>query len=80
VTITGVALDITFTNPSGPCRLILVVVQGDGDDTIDWTNEADILFPGGVDPTLSTGAADVDVVVFYFDGVSYLGLFNGDFK
>ena len=53
VTITGVALDITFTNPSGPCTLVLYVIQGDGDDTIDWANEADILFPGGVDPVLT---------------------------
>lgn len=80
VTITGVALDITFTNPPGPCRLLLVIVQGDGDDTIDWTHEADILFPGGVDPTLSTGNGEVDIVAFYFDGTSYFGLFNGDFQ
>lgn len=80
VTITGVALDVTFTDPPGPCRLILIVVQGDGSDTIDWTNEASILFPGAVDPTLSTGSGDIDIVVFYFDGTSYLGLFNGDFS
>jgi hypothetical protein len=30
VTITGTTLDITFTNPDGPCNLTLVVVQGDG--------------------------------------------------
>ena len=80
VTITGAALDITFTNPAGPCYVILVVVQGDGDDTIDWTNEADIKWPGNVDPTLSTGSGDVDIVKFYFDGTNYLGLFNGDFQ
>jgi len=80
VTITGVGLDMTFTNPPGPCYLLLIVVQGDGDDTIDWDHEADIDFPGGVNPTLSTGAADVDIVKFYFDGTNYLGLFNGDFR
>lgn len=81
VTITGVALDITFTNPPGPCRLWLVVVQGDGDDTIDWTNEADIIFPGdGVDPVLSTDAGDVDMVTFIWDGTSYLGVANYDFN
>lgn len=79
VTITGVNLDITFTNPAGPCRLVLVVVQGDGSDTIDWTNEADILWPGGVDPVLSTGASDIDVVTFYFDGTDYFGVANYDF-
>ncbi len=80
VTITGVNLDITFTNPSGPCRLILVVIQGDGDDTVDWTNEADLKWPGGVAPTLSVGAADVDIVSFYFDGTNYYGVANYDFQ
>ena len=80
VTITGVNLDITFTNPPGPCRLWLVVVQGDGDDTIDWTNEADIIFPGGTDPVLSTGNGDVDVVTFIWDGTNYLGVANYDFS
>lgn len=80
VTITGTNLDITFTNPDGPCNLMLIVVQGDGDDTIDWTNEADILFPGGTDPTLSTGSGDVDVVSFYFDGTNYLGQAALDFS
>lgn len=80
VTITGTTLDITFTNPAGPARLLLVVVQGDGDDTIDWTNEADIKWPGGVAPVLSLGAADVDIVSFYFDGTNYYGVANYDFN
>ena len=79
VTITGANLDITFTNPSAPCRLWLVVIQGDGDDTIDWTHEADILWPGAVDPVLSTGAGDIDVISFIWDGTRYLGVANYDF-
>ena len=79
VTITGANLDITFTNPSAPCRLWLVIIQGDGDDTVDWTNEADILFPGGVDPVLSTGSGDIDLVTFIWDGTRYLGVANYDF-
>jgi len=80
VTITGTNLDITFTDPDGPCNLTLVVVQGDGNDTIDWSNEASILWPGGTAPTLSTGNGDVDVVSFYFDGQNYLGVSNLDFS
>lgn len=80
VTITGTNLDVTFTDPAGPCRLCLVVVQGDGSDTIDWTNEASILWPGATDPTLSTGSGDVDVITFYYDGDgSYYGVANYDF-
>ncbi|MBW2106677.1 MAG: hypothetical protein JRI26_11830, partial [Deltaproteobacteria bacterium] len=80
VTITGAALDVTFTDPASPCKLVLVVVQGDGDDTIDWTNEASILWPGAVDPVLSTGSGDIDLITFYFDGTSYLGVANYDFN
>ena len=80
VTITGAGLDITFTNPLGPCRLTLMIIQGDGDDTIDWTNEADILWPGkGTDPVLSTGAGDIDFVTFWWTGTYYLGVANYDF-
>jgi len=80
VTITGVNLDITFTNPLGPARLVLVVVQGDGSDTIDWSNETDIFWPGGVAPTLSTGSGDVDVVTFYWDATNYFGVASYDFR
>jgi len=78
VTITGENLDITFTNPSGPCRLTLKIIQGDGDDTIDWTNEADLKFPGKVDPVLSTGSGDVDLLTIWWDGFEYVGVANYD--
>jgi hypothetical protein len=71
VTITGVNLDMSFTDPPGACNLILVIVQGDGDDTIDWTHDTHIGAAGGTAPTLSTGNADVDIVAFYFDGTDY---------
>ena len=80
VTITGTTLDVTFTNPAGPCKLVLIIIQGDGDDTIDWSNEADIKCPGGVYPVLSTGAAAIDVVTFIWTGTVYLCVANYDFK
>ena len=80
VTITGADLDITFTNPPGPCRLTLMIIQGaGGGHTIDWTNEADLKFPGDVDPTLSTGAGDIDFVSFWWNGTFYIGVANYDF-
>jgi hypothetical protein len=71
VTITGVALDMSFTDPPGPCNLMLKIVQGDGDDTIDWTHDTKIGGPGGTAPTLSTGSSARDIVSFYFDGTYY---------
>lgn len=49
-------------------------------DTIDWTNEADIKFPGNVDPVLSTGSGDRDAVAFIWDGTRYLGIANYNFE
>ena len=80
VTITGTTLDVTFTNPAGPCKLVLIVIQGDGDDTIDWSNEADIKCPGGVYPVLSTTSAYIDVVTFIWTGTVYLCVANYDFR
>ena len=81
VTITGVALDITFTEPAAPGRYLLMIIQGDGDDTLDWEHEISPKWPGGVEPTLSTGNADVDFIGFFFDGTTtYYGLFNGNFE
>ena len=77
VTITGADLDITFTNPAGPCKdLLLIVIQGDGDDTIDWANEADLYAPGGVGPSLSTGSGDIDLVQFIWTGTYYICVAN----
>ena len=53
--------------------------KGHGDDTIDWSGVA-VLWPGNVEPTLSTGSGDVDIIGFWFDGTSWHGLFNGDFS
>ena len=80
ITITGTTLDITCTDPPSPCFLLLIIIQGDGDDTIDWTNEADIKFPGNVDPTLSTGSGDLDIVRMFWTGTLYVALFNGNFE
>lgn len=77
VDVTGL-LTATFTAPGTTGKCTLLIVQGDGDDTITWPGT--ILWPGGVAPTLSTGNAEVDIIVFYWDGTNYFGLFNGDFQ
>ena len=69
----GAANDtFTFTAPGGPCNLILVLKQdGTGSRTATWPNT--VMWPSGTAPTLSTGAAAVDLISFYFDGSSYFG-------
>lgn len=72
---------IRFTAPPGVAKVTMIIKQdGVGSRTIDWSNIANILWPGNVEPTLSTGAADVDIIVWIYDGTSWFGLFNGDFS
>ena len=62
----------TFTAPSGPCNLILKLVQdGTGSRTVTWP--ATVKWPEGTAPTLSTAANSVDIVSFYYDGTNYHG-------
>ena len=82
VDITGTNLAAAFTDPAGPCNLLLKVIQGDGSDTITWPSGApgDVLWPGGgTAPTLSTGNNEIDIISFYFDGTDYYGVANTDF-
>ena len=63
----------TFTAPTNPCNIILVLIQdGTGGRTATWPGA--VKWPGGTAPTLSTGSAAVDLVAFYFDGTSYHGV------
>ena len=71
---------ITFTNPSKPCNLLLIVVQdGTGSRTITWSGMT-IKWFGGVAPTLSITPNAVDIISFYFDGSIYYGQASLDFK
>lgn len=78
-TITAAPATLTFTAPGGPASLILRVVQGTGGNkTITWP--ATVKWPGGVSPTLSVTAADIDVCTFYYDGTNYYGQCATDFS
>ena len=69
----------TFTSPGGPCSLTLVMIQdGAGSRTSTWPGT--VKWPSnGTAPTQSTGAADVDIVTFFWDGTSYYGQAALDF-
>lgn len=63
----------TFTAPSGPCNILLKVVQdATGSRTVTWPGT--VKWPGGTAPTLSTAANSVDIVTFYYDGTNYHGV------
>jgi len=65
---------LTLTDPGGPCNLILKLVQdGTGSRSPSWSVSGSIYWPDGTEPTWSTGAGEVDIISFYFDGTDYYG-------
>ena len=69
----------TFTAPQGACNLMLRLIQdGTGSRTVTWP--ATVKWPGGTAPTLTTDAAAIDIVSFYFDGTNYWGMSGLDFS
>lgn len=69
----------TFTAPSNPCNLILILKQ-DGTGSRIPTFPASVLWSGGSMPTFTTGANAVDIVAFYYDGTNYFGVETLDFS
>jgi len=68
----------TFTAPSKPCNLILVLKQdGTGSRTATWP--VSVKWAGKVAPTLTTDGNAVDIVSFYYDGTNYHGVASLDF-
>jgi len=60
----------TFTNPEGPCHLLLKVIQDAvGSREPSWP--ANVYWPGGSSPNFTDLANAVDIVFFYFDGTDY---------
>lgn len=78
ITLTG-NCTFTFTAPNGPCSILLVLIQdGTGSRTVTWP--AAVKWPGGTAPTLSTGAAAVDIIAFYYNGTNYYGSSSVNFS
>lgn len=71
ITMTG-NCTFTFTNPLGPCNLVLEVLQDvTGGRTIVWATS--VRWSGGAIPNLTNTANRTDLVSFFFDGTYYLG-------
>ena len=62
----------TFTAPTNPCAVQLILVQdGVGSRTATWP--ATVKWPGGTAPTLSTAAGAIDIISLVWDGAAYYG-------
>jgi len=65
---------ITFTAPSGPCNLVLRIIQDSTVRTVTgWPAAAK--WPSNAIPVITAVASKVDVLTFYFDGTSYYGAY-----
>lgn len=69
---------ISFTAPSGPCNLILKVIQDSTAREITWPGT--VQWPDGDEPELSEGSADIDLIALYFDGTNYFGVVSYNFS
>lgn len=70
----------TFTAPSNPCTLQLILVQDSvGSRTATWPDT--VKWPAGTAPTLTTTATTgTDIISFYYDGTSYYATSSLDFS
>ncbi len=64
--------NITFTDPSNVCNLLLSLHHGTvNSGTITWPSS--VKWVGGTEPDLTTTSGGIDIVSFYFDGTDYFG-------
>jgi hypothetical protein len=69
----------TFTAPSNPCHMTLILVQdANGSRTVTWP--ATVKWVGGTAPTLTTDANGVDVIGLFWDGTNYFAAASLDFS
>lgn len=78
ITLSYSPVTLSFTAPVTAANLLLEVVQdGTGSRLITWPT---ILWPSATAPTLSATASRRDLISFWYNGTSYLGLFTADFR
>lgn len=72
-------LDAPSNQVAGSTYILIVVQDGTGSRTLD-TSASAYKFPGGTEPTLSTGANAVDILTFVSDGSSMFGVAQLNFS
>lgn len=65
----------TFTDPLPGLYVLEVIQDGTGSRLATW--DGDVKWASGTAPTLSSGAGDIDVFQFYYNGSSYYGMTMG---
>jgi len=75
-TLTG-NVTYTFTAPSGPSRLTLLIYTGAGSFSVTWPGT--VKWPSSTAPTITTTAAKTDIVTFIYNGTSYYGTYSQNF-
>ena len=77
------AFNETFTfspEPGDPCNLILWMKQDATGGRIVTSWPADVKWPGGTAPTLSTAGSAIDIISFYYDGTDFYGVQSLNFS
>jgi hypothetical protein len=75
----GGNLTFTFATFQGPANFVLRLVQdGTGGRTVTWP--ANVKWPGGTAPTLSTAAGAEDIISLYYNGTNYYGVASLNFS
>jgi hypothetical protein len=72
-------LDAPSNQVAGATYILIVVQDGSGSRTLN-TSASAYKFPGGTEPTLSTGANAVDILTFVSDGSSMFGVAQLNFS
>jgi hypothetical protein len=70
VTLNQAGHTLAFDNPADGMTGIIQVIQGAGGETITsyTVSGGSVKFAGGTPPTLSSGAGDIDLLEWYYDG------------
>jgi len=62
----------TFTDPSGPCNLVLKLIhEVSGGALVTWPDT--VKWVDGVPPILTNEIGAIDIICFYYDGTNYFG-------
>lgn len=71
---------VTFTAPSGPCHLTLIVNHANNTTVYPVTWPAGMKWPAATPPTMTAQAEAIDIISFLYDGTSYYGMYGNDFE